>query len=92
MKKFKARHCHQRFALPVLLTLTTSALHAQSILDTMDRVLRSSYETPEYDEVEIDEPTQFAPYSPADSDLGDQVVLRSHSKRAPFYIIVYTNL
>lgn len=72
-----------------LMSSTTFAIDA---LSPVERFLGSDYDPEEYSDLDIDQQKRFAPESPADSDLGHQLILKRNEGRAPVRFDLSTNI
>ncbi|MCP5534729.1 MAG: hypothetical protein H7A51_00670 [Akkermansiaceae bacterium] len=77
--------------LPALLCSSTS-LFAIDALSPVERFLGSDYDPDEYSDIDLNQQKRFAPASPADSDLGDQLILKRYDSRDPLRVDLSTHL
>lgn len=74
------------------LALTSTSCFAIDALSPIERFLGSEYDPEEYSDLDLDQQKRFAPASPADSDLGHQLILQRNEGRAPVRADLSTNL
>ena len=74
------------------LILTNSSVFAIDALSPIQRFLGSDYDPEEYSDLDLDQQKRFAPFSPADSDLGHQLILQRNPMRAPIRADLSTNI
>ena len=74
------------------LTLSSSFTHAIDALSPVERFLGNDYDPEEYSDLDLDEQKRFAPESPADTDLGHQLILQRNETRAPIRADLSTNI
>lgn len=81
----------------IALLLTSISLAAPSTfavdaLSPVERFLGTDYDPEEYSDLDLDQQKRFAPQSPADSDLGHQLILQRNDGRAPIRADLSTNV
>lgn len=74
------------------IALTAPAALAIDALSPVERFLGSDYDPEEYSDLDLDQQKRFAPESPADSDLGHQLILQRNEGRAPVRADLSTNI
>ncbi len=74
------------------LVVTSPCTFAIDALSPVERFLGSAYDAAEYSDLDIDQEKRFAPASPADSDLGDQLILKRYDNSAPVRFDLSTQL
>lgn len=72
------------FLIPLI--CASSATYAIDALSPVERFLGSDYDADEYSDLDLNQQKRFAPESPGDSDLGDQLILKRYGKRDPFRV------
>lgn len=81
--------------ISLLLTSIFISVHTAQAIDALspvERFLGSDYDAEEYSDLDIDQQKRFAPASPADSDLGDQLILKRYDTRDPLRVDLSTQL
>ncbi|MBK1831524.1 outer membrane beta-barrel protein [Verrucomicrobiaceae bacterium R5-34] len=78
----------------VVATLTASSVASFAIdaLSPVERFLGDGFDPDEYSDQNLDQQKRFAPTSPGDSDLGDQLILKRYQGRAPLRFDIATHL
>ena len=79
-------------SITACLLALSPALFAIDALSPVERFLGSDYDAEEYSDLDLDQQKRFAPESPADSDLGDQLILKRYDKRDPLRVDLSTHL
>ena len=74
------------------IVITTPATLAVDALSPIERFLGSDYDPEEYSGLDLDQQKRFAPESPADSDLGHQLILQRNEGRAPLKVDLSTHI
>ncbi|MGB0991930.1 MAG: outer membrane beta-barrel protein [Akkermansiaceae bacterium] len=69
--------------IPTLLLLLSSPLFAIDALSPVEGFLGGNQDSEDYEDRDLGEQKRFAPFSPSDSDLGDQLILKRYSQREP---------
>lgn len=75
----------------VIVAASSSAI-AIDALSPVERFLGDGFDPDEYSDKNLDQQKRFAPESPADSDLGDQLILKRYQGRAPLRFDISTDL
>jgi len=70
---------------------TSTALLAIDALSPVERFLGSDYDPEEYSDLDINQQKRFAPASPSDSDLGQQLILKRQTQREPIRVDLSTH-
>lgn len=63
--------------------ISTLATLSADPLSSIERFLSNEHDSEEYSDIDLDEQKRFAPFSPADSDLGEQLILKRYEGREP---------
>jgi len=71
---------------------TSPHLFAIDALSPVERYIGNDYNSEEYSDLDLNEQNRFAPASPADSDLGDQLILKRYDNRDPLRVDLSTQL
>ena len=71
---------------------TSTALLAIDALSPVERFLGNDYDPEEYSDLDINQQKRFAPTSPGDSDLGEQLILKRYDQREPFRVDLSTQV
>ncbi|BDS06407.1 hypothetical protein NT6N_14470 [Oceaniferula spumae] len=75
-------------------SITASAATALAVdaLSPIERFLGDGFDPDEYSDQNLDQQKRFAPESPADTDLGDQLILKRYEGNAPLRFDISTHL
>lgn len=96
MRKIAPLSKPPRFLTTTLVVTTLAASSAFTFaidaLSPVERFLGDGFDPDEYSDQNLDQQKRFAPESPADSDLGDQLILKRYQGRAPLRFDLSTDL
>lgn len=72
--------------------LSSSLALAIDALSPVERYLGNDYDPEEYSDLDLDQQKKYAPESPADTDLGHQLILQRNEGRSPIRFDLSTNI